>query len=173
MFACPGHLLFSHTVYPPRLCVRHPTQILEEHTDEVWHLQFSHDGGWLASASKDGTARIWRVDPAPPPSPARSRSSDCSSDAPLPAPAPCTLTLVHTLMVGVGASRCVRRGWGLLDMEVVCPVFFLLFSSRRARWQGVALRQATKRALPSAASLPGTRRQVPVVLIGGSRSAGC
>jgi len=74
------------------------TQILEEHTDEVWHLQFSHDGGWLASASKDGTARIWRVDPAPPPSPARSRSSDCSSDAPLPAPAPCTLTLVHTLM---------------------------------------------------------------------------
>lgn len=36
-------------------------QILEEHTDEVWFLQFSHDGKYLASSSKDQSAIIWEV----------------------------------------------------------------------------------------------------------------
>ena len=36
-------------------------QVLLEHQDEVWHLQFSHDGAMLASASKDGTALVWDV----------------------------------------------------------------------------------------------------------------
>ena len=38
--------------------------ILEGHTDEVWHLQFSNSGRMLASASRDRTAIIW--DTAPP-----------------------------------------------------------------------------------------------------------
>lgn len=38
-------------------------QILDTHRDEVWHVQFSHSGTMLASASKDTTALIWRVDP--------------------------------------------------------------------------------------------------------------
>ncbi len=37
-------------------------QILDNHRDEVWHVQFSHSGTMLASASKDTTALIWRVD---------------------------------------------------------------------------------------------------------------
>ncbi|GAB4825600.1 WD repeat-containing protein 26 [Ancistrocladus abbreviatus] len=36
-------------------------QILEAHKDEVWYLQFSHDGWYLASASKDQSAIIWEV----------------------------------------------------------------------------------------------------------------
>lgn len=34
---------------------------LAGHTDEVWYVLFSHDGKWLASASKDNTICIWDV----------------------------------------------------------------------------------------------------------------
>ncbi|KAF5381032.1 hypothetical protein D9615_004152 [Tricholomella constricta] len=37
------------------------TTILEVHTDEVWNMEWSHDGCHLASASKDKTAIIWRL----------------------------------------------------------------------------------------------------------------
>ncbi|KAK4787852.1 hypothetical protein SAY86_011685 [Trapa natans] len=37
-------------------------QVLEAHNDEVWFLQFSHDGKCLASASNDRTTIIWEVD---------------------------------------------------------------------------------------------------------------
>ncbi|KAG8659882.1 WD repeat-containing protein 26 homolog [Manihot esculenta] len=37
-------------------------QILEAHTDEVWFLQFSHNGKYLASSSSDQSAIIWEVD---------------------------------------------------------------------------------------------------------------
>lgn len=36
-------------------------QSLNGHSDEIWHLQFSHRGDRLASASKDLTAVIWSV----------------------------------------------------------------------------------------------------------------
>jgi len=35
--------------------------VLAHHTDEVWHIQFSHDGTRIASASKDTTVVIWDV----------------------------------------------------------------------------------------------------------------
>ncbi|KAL7128648.1 hypothetical protein ABFS83_13G008300 [Erythranthe nasuta] len=36
-------------------------QILEEHNDEVWFLQFSHNGKYLASSSGDCLVIIWEV----------------------------------------------------------------------------------------------------------------
>ncbi|XVF16783.1 hypothetical protein REPUB_Repub10bG0062000 [Reevesia pubescens] len=39
-----------------------PLQILQAHTDEVWFLQFSHNGKYLASSSNDRSAIIWEVD---------------------------------------------------------------------------------------------------------------
>ncbi|KZV92176.1 WD40 repeat-like protein [Exidia glandulosa HHB12029] len=39
------------------------THILAEHEDEVWHVQWSHDGRSLASASKDRNAIIWSIGP--------------------------------------------------------------------------------------------------------------
>ena len=40
---------------------RRRVQVLLDHEEEVWHLQFSHGGRHLASASKDGSAIIWEV----------------------------------------------------------------------------------------------------------------
>ncbi|OUZ99243.1 WD40 repeat [Macleaya cordata] len=37
------------------------SQVLHEHSDEVWFLQFSHDGKYLASSSNDRSAIIWEV----------------------------------------------------------------------------------------------------------------
>lgn len=37
-------------------------QVLQAHTDEVWFLQFSHNGKYLASSSNDKSAIIWEVD---------------------------------------------------------------------------------------------------------------
>ncbi|TVU43508.1 hypothetical protein EJB05_09984 [Eragrostis curvula] len=37
-------------------------QVLRAHQDEVWFLQFSNNGKYLASASNDKTAIIWEVD---------------------------------------------------------------------------------------------------------------
>ncbi|BGP45859.1 hypothetical protein JCM10450v2_001694 [Rhodotorula kratochvilovae] len=37
------------------------THVLQEHTDEVWRVVWSHSGEWLATAGKDRTAMIWRV----------------------------------------------------------------------------------------------------------------
>ncbi|BGP13752.1 hypothetical protein JCM10213v2_001690 [Rhodosporidiobolus nylandii] len=37
------------------------SHVLQEHTDEVWRLAWSHDGEWLASAGKDKVAMLWRV----------------------------------------------------------------------------------------------------------------
>eukprot|EP01018_Ginkgo_biloba_P030558 Gb_17775 [translate_table: standard] len=36
-------------------------QVLQTHENEVWFLQFSNDGKYLASASKDFTAIIWKI----------------------------------------------------------------------------------------------------------------
>ncbi|KAF9484688.1 WD40 repeat-like protein [Pholiota conissans] len=36
------------------------TTILEVHSDEVWNIEWSHDGAYLASGSKDKSAIIWK-----------------------------------------------------------------------------------------------------------------
>ena len=37
--------------------------MLQDHTDEVWHIAFSHGGTMLASASRDNSAIIYSIDP--------------------------------------------------------------------------------------------------------------
>ncbi|KAJ6597176.1 WD40-repeat-containing domain protein [Mycena vulgaris] len=39
------------------------TSVLDVHTDEVWVLDWSRDGNFLASASKDKSAIIWGIEP--------------------------------------------------------------------------------------------------------------
>lgn len=36
-------------------------QVVDAHADEVWFLQFSHNGNYLSSSSKDKSAKIWEV----------------------------------------------------------------------------------------------------------------
>ena len=57
----------SYSLYNDHLCDRDAfprvtKTILEVHTDEVWNLEWSHSGRYLATASKDKTAVIWRVE---------------------------------------------------------------------------------------------------------------
>lgn len=42
---------------------RNTTMILQMHEDEVWSVEWSHSGEYLASAGKDTTAIIWRIGP--------------------------------------------------------------------------------------------------------------
>jgi WD40 repeat protein len=37
------------------------THVLSEHTDEVWVLEWSHDGRFLATGGRDGQVVIWDV----------------------------------------------------------------------------------------------------------------
>ena len=34
------------------------SEVLSEHEDEVWHVNFSRDGSMFATASKDGTVKV-------------------------------------------------------------------------------------------------------------------
>lgn len=38
-----------------------PTYVLNEHTDEVWVLEWSHDGRFLATGGRDSQVVIWEV----------------------------------------------------------------------------------------------------------------
>ncbi|KAG8721117.1 hypothetical protein FRC08_015611 [Ceratobasidium sp. 394] len=58
----------TFSLYVDHSCTRaqFPTltsHILAEHTDEVWRLEWSHDGRYLASTSQDKTVIIWRIGP--------------------------------------------------------------------------------------------------------------
>ncbi|KAK2431475.1 WD repeat-containing protein [Trifolium repens] len=64
---CPFHnsmdkmSLYSDHRCGKELIPSRTVQILETHDDEVWFVQFSHNGQYLASASNDQTAIIWEV----------------------------------------------------------------------------------------------------------------
>ena len=57
----------SYSLYTDHSCDRNAfprvtTAVLQVHSDEVWNLEWSHSGRYLATASKDKTAIIWRVE---------------------------------------------------------------------------------------------------------------
>ncbi|GAA5862183.1 hypothetical protein JCM3774_004812 [Rhodotorula dairenensis] len=37
------------------------SHVLQDHSDEVWRLEWSHSGEWLATAGKDRTVMLWKV----------------------------------------------------------------------------------------------------------------
>ena len=37
------------------------THILHGHADEVWRVEFSHDGRYLATAGADGSVMVWKA----------------------------------------------------------------------------------------------------------------
>lgn len=56
----------TFSLYADHMCdmeafPRVTTAILQAHDDEVWNLQWSHSGSYLATASKDKSAIIWRI----------------------------------------------------------------------------------------------------------------
>jgi WD40 repeat protein len=57
--------LFEDHRCSPLHLPRKVKHVLSAHTDEVWFVQFSHNGKYLASASKDKTAIIWNVTEEP------------------------------------------------------------------------------------------------------------
>ena len=58
----------SPTLYADHVCDRNlvfpstTIETLNHHEDEVWYVQFSHDGTRLATASKDSKAIIWDIE---------------------------------------------------------------------------------------------------------------
>ena len=57
--------LYTFSLYSDHRCnksdfPRITTTILEVHSDEVWNIEWSHNGNFLASASKDKSAIIWK-----------------------------------------------------------------------------------------------------------------
>ncbi|KAJ3161331.1 hypothetical protein HDU86_007113 [Geranomyces michiganensis] len=57
----PASLFTDHACDRNRFPI-HTTHIFDVHADEVWFVEFSHDGAYLASASRDMTAAIWSVE---------------------------------------------------------------------------------------------------------------
>ena len=58
-----GYKFGQDSIRAPNIAFTLPritTTILEVHKDEVWNIKWSHDGAYLASASKDKCAIIWR-----------------------------------------------------------------------------------------------------------------
>lgn len=58
----PQHFsLYADHTCDTNLFPRITTTILQVHTDEVWSLEWSHSGRYLASASKDKSVIVWSV----------------------------------------------------------------------------------------------------------------
>ena len=58
----PQHFsLYADHTCDTDLFPRITTTILQVHTDEVWSLEWSHSGKFLASASKDKSVIVWSV----------------------------------------------------------------------------------------------------------------
>lgn len=58
---CQDFSLFEDHQCPQELLPRKTKHILQGHTDEVWFIRYSHNGQYLASASKDKTVIIWAI----------------------------------------------------------------------------------------------------------------
>jgi WD40 repeat protein len=64
---CNHHVnLHETSLYHDHICSRSQfpsttTHILEGHTDEVWQVQWCHNGKMLASSGRDMTVIIWRI----------------------------------------------------------------------------------------------------------------
>jgi WD40 repeat protein len=65
--SCPYHThdvpisLYRNHVCDKTAFPRNNTRVLTGHEDEVWVVEFCHDGKYLASGGQDKTVIIWRM----------------------------------------------------------------------------------------------------------------
>lgn len=57
----PFSLLTDASAQASGLFPTYTSHVLQDHTDEVWRLEWSHNGDWLATAGKDRTVMLWNV----------------------------------------------------------------------------------------------------------------
>ncbi|BGP53794.1 hypothetical protein JCM8202v2_001366 [Rhodotorula sphaerocarpa] len=57
----PFSLLTDASAQASGLFPSYTSHVLQDHTDEVWRLEWSHTGDWLATAGKDRTVMLWNV----------------------------------------------------------------------------------------------------------------
>ena len=57
----PPISLYSDHFCDRRVFPTQTTHILGGHDDEVWRVEFSHDGSMLATAGRDGITLIWKA----------------------------------------------------------------------------------------------------------------
>ncbi|KAH9950266.1 WD40 repeat-like protein [Amylocystis lapponica] len=82
------------------------TAILEGHTDEVWNLEWSHNGHYLASASKDKSAIIWRVEFDRDPAVRMYRTEHILRDHPFPVG--CVAWSLDDSVLLTAAEHCIK-----------------------------------------------------------------
>jgi hypothetical protein len=136
-------------------------ELTPPHSDEVWHVAFSHSGKLLASCSRDCTARVWRVVEEAEGGGGSGNEGDNAAPPALPRPELVAVLRGHT-------GPVLQAAWSPDDR-------WLLTCGEDAKlrlWDVAALSGLAPAAGASAAPRAARRRQRPRRSTGGSGGGG-